>query len=262
MAQIFVLNPKYEAVATGEKPYKASKGFFILQTLFQLVWIVVGIGFFVKITIKPWFYSVHLQEHGVVTQATIVDRLTGKCKDDDGDSHTCYYATYRFEHIEPNGEPREYQNRARISAVESQYMVPETKVNIMYDSVKPTRSWFRDDAPTDFTLLNAVFGSFVSIMFAGVPILMLVGTFKTYSFERKLAKHGQLIRGVVHSCKGETDSDDDFDVTLKYSFWSPDVREITRETTHTANHIDEDTLPSPGTPLAIWYANDRVYDVL
>lgn len=87
------------------------------------------------------------------------------------------------------------------------------------------------------------------------------------SIDHKLEKYGHLIEGEVRSCKGETKHYrytvyTDFQVTLQYSFQSPNGHEITDETTQVANHLDKDTLPSPGTPVAIWYVDDKTYTVL
>ncbi len=102
----------------------------------------------------------------------------------------------------------------------------------------------------------------IFIVWFGFWVWALLGYF---FIERKLEKYGHLIEGEIRSCKSRTLRNRTcfaFEVMLEYSFQSPNGHEITSETTQTANHLDEYTIPSPGTPLAIWYVNDKTYTVL
>jgi hypothetical protein len=69
--------------------------------------------------------------------------------------------------------------------------------------------------------------------------------------------------GETISSKGYTDSDDDYQVTLRYCFQSPTTgKRIECTDQGQRNALKGIPLPEPGTPLAIMYADDHTYRVL
>jgi hypothetical protein len=69
--------------------------------------------------------------------------------------------------------------------------------------------------------------------------------------------------GEAISSKGFVDSDDDYQVTLRYCFQSPITGKRIEGKDHgQRNALKGIDLPEPGTPLAIMYADDRHYRVL
>ncbi len=94
---------------------------------------------------------------------------------------------------------------------------------------------------------------FVLIAFLALLLVAVV-------FEYMIEKRGEYILGQIHTCD-VSGNDGNYWLEIQYSFVTPYGDEITKKTKHSVKHL-EGTVLTPGTPLAIWYANDKTYEVL
>jgi hypothetical protein len=104
------------------------------------------------------------------------------------------------------------------------------------------------------TVFTIIWDLFVfGMVFAGIT---------TYRRGKRLEREGRLIKGSVVSCKGSTDSDEDYTIKLKYTFRSPTGRDIHKQESHIRNDLKKVALPAPGTSVAVLYADDTCYQVM
>lgn len=256
---LFILDPKQRSVAIGGAPYKGQQavaGCASFPLLFLGIGIFVTLFFLLPMTITGWIEYVRLRDAGVTTPATVVDRYISE-----SDDSTSYYIVYEFRHTLPNGEPAVQQDEDSVSSDEYDRLEQGMQIEIIYDPNDPTISdmqppdIFEPVLMTGFTIIWAGFWN-------GMSGFMSYGLLAAAWKERKLTREGQLVHGTLTRITGDTDSDGDFLVDLHYRFVTPHGREINgHERNHTNVHRNT-PLPPAGTPVAIWYADDKNYKVL
>lgn len=114
-----------------------------------------------------------------------------------------------------------------------------------------------DTTPTNVFLL----------IFTGIWVFV-IGGFTTIFFGawrrfERLKRDGKLIYGELIEFKGEKDGDGDYQITLRAKFRSPTTLQwVEGKRFYTCNHHLNTRQPDTGTPLAIFYADDKVWEVL
>lgn len=78
--------------------------------------------------------------------------------------------------------------------------------------------------------------------------------------QTQLTQQGQIIEGRVTSCAAKYDGA--FMVELGYGFQAPDGRKLKGSRTHLRPDLQNATLPTPGAPVAVLYADDSLHQVL
>jgi len=219
--------------------------------LFITPFVLAGL-FILGFAVTNWINTIRLNTGGVTVQGQIVDLDVDY--DSDGDT---YYATYRFSPLDTR---QSYTHRESISSGFYGKLKEGSWVNVTYHRSDPTLSRLADDAGSDMTqnilltVFTLVWNLFVGgLVFAGIT---------TYRRSKRLEREGRLIKGTVVSCKGHTDSDDDYTIKLKYTFRSPTGRAINKQESHIRNDLKKAALPAPGTSVAVLYADDTCYQVM
>ncbi len=257
---LFLLDPKQRSVAIGGAPYKGQSmgvaGCASVPILFLGIGIVVTLFFLLPMTISSWIEYFRLSSAGVTTPATVVDRRIST-----SDDSTSYYITYEFRYVQPNGEPAVQRGEDDVSSGEYERLEPGTQIEIFYDPNDPAISDMQPPNILDPALITGFMIAW-SGLWNGVLGFMSYGVLAAARKERKLARHGQLIHGTLTRISGDTDSDGDFLVDLHYRFVTPQGREINASEKNYVNRLRNTPLPSVGTPVAIWYADDKTYKVL
>ncbi len=83
-----------------------------------------------------------------------------------------------------------------------------------------------------------------------------------FQYEHKLTRDGQLIYGTITHFRSYTDSEGDLMVDAHYQFVTPRGSTFQNEERRVRNDLAGQPLPSVGTPVAIWYADDKTYRIL
>jgi hypothetical protein len=242
---VFLLNPDNERYLSGrsKKPGGPFTGCFVL---FMIPFVFAGL-FIIGWAINEWNDWRILSSSGVTTQGKVIDRRT---ETDEGSRD--YYVTYRFSHNdtiytrEQSVSHKFYDNSWRDSSVTVLYSPDNPQTSRLGDSISP---------PILITLFVMLWNGLVSLfMFIAISEARKA---------RYLARRGQVIYGVIASRRGYEDSDRDFHIEVNYEFVSPQTGGIMREQVdRTRYDLDEYTLPSAGTPVAVLYANDKNFTLL
>jgi len=98
----------------------------------------------------------------------------------------------------------------------------------------------------------------MSIVFLLLVILWVVRRQRPYL----LARGRRLLRGEMVSCAGREDDDGDFKLMIEYRFRSPSGSVIVHRASQIRNDLRRQPLPGAGTPVAIYYRNDRAFRLL
>ncbi len=75
--------------------------------------------------------------------------------------------------------------------------------------------------------------------------------FLTVFFRGLRLRRGHTLPGELIGATGKVDDDSEYQVTVDYRFLSPDGRFLTGTTTRPRNDLKGQSLPTPGTPLAV-----------
>jgi hypothetical protein len=102
----------------------------------------------------------------------------------------------------------------------------------------------------------------IAILYAAAAACFNAALYLPDLIDRILVDRGKLLQGKIIRCWGQLEQPGWFDFNLEYEFSTPDGRVLKRQ--HSDNRVDLEgqTLPQPGTTLAILYVNDWLYRVL
>jgi hypothetical protein len=243
---VFLLNPDNERYLNrrGKKPGGPFTGCFVV---FMIPFVFAGL-FIIGWAINEWHEWQILSRSGVTTQGKVIDRRI-ETDDEDGDS---YYVTYSFMYDdrtytrEQSVSHTVYRETERGGAVTVFYAPDHPNISRLGDSISP---------PILITLFVMLWNGLVSLFM----FIAIAGARKA----RYLARHGQVIYGVITARRGYEDSDRDFHVEISYEFVSPQTAStIKMREDRTRYDLDEDTLPPEGTPVAILYGSDKNFTLL
>lgn len=261
----FVLDPKYQPVADGREPYtfkerKAQQGCMGGFIVLLVVSLLCTFGFITSLLVTTWSEWSQLSSSGLQIQGTVIEKTI----DDNGDS-TTYSVIYRFTHIPPDGDPRDFSDS---DTVDSQF----------YDEAEiggPVTIWYATSDPTvsQIGAPNIWFVLFLTIVLGGGGLLVngaliggIINLRRTLQKGHRLAAPGALlVRGTITSIKGEVD-DDSFKVTVEYAFQSPTTAlTLSGSKLMTRDDLmreDGHHLPPVGTSVVVAYADDRMFEML
>ncbi len=254
---LFLLNPQNRDVATGNAPcpkeYLRNLRVYLNWSFLCLLAFILTCGFlFLDGELYKYF---RLSSAGVTTPATVVDRRIST-----SDDSTSYYITYEFRYVQPNGEPAVQRGEDDVSSGEYERLEPGMQIEVISDPNDPSVSALQ--LPNIFNLVwqapylvSLVLPAFV---FPPLTVFWII----CYIKKRKLARDGQLIYGTITHFRSYTDSDDDFVINMHYQFVTPRGSTFQNEERRVRNDLAGQPLPSVGTPIAIWYADDKTYRIL
>jgi hypothetical protein len=168
-----------------------------------------------------------------------------------------YLVKYRFEVPAANG-PQTFEREASVPEKDYQGLKPGSRVNVVYDQKNPSHSRLECEADSHDPVVVFVGG----YMLSGVSIVGFIAAVVYRKRNRSLCREGQKIDGRVVNCEGTDQEDGGLHLKVKYSFDSPSGREITDTVSASRNDLTKETLPAPGTPLVVFYLNDKVHRLL
>ncbi len=213
---------------------------------FISIFLIVGIGMLIYgvVELKR---DLDLRRDGMVTTGRqVANRIY---EDSEGDS---YYLTYSFV---VNDQP--YQREQSVDWDRYNSFESGAPIEIRYLPNNPSQS--RIEGTGNAALFMLPFGGCWTAF-----VLFFIWGFASQSDKNnRIAQKGTLIEGEIVSIDAREDSDNDYNVTLKYSYISPkDGRVIHKKTKFVANDQKKDGLPLSGTKLAILYVDDKNHAVL
>lgn len=214
--------------------------------LFMVPFMLVGI-FVLGMAFNDFQHYNTLSERGAVGQGEVTDKHISE-----GDDSDSYYIAYRFSHettaytAEDDVDKRFYENVEQGQTVE-----------VLYDPRNPTLSALQgyNENPSGILIFGIVWNAIV------FPAGFLVVWQSMRS--KQLARRGTVINGQLITIKGAKDSDDDYILSIEYSFHAPDTQKLHIERAKgKRNDLKEAKLPQPGTPVAVIYQNPGNFRML
>ncbi len=260
--KVFLFNPenkRYRNYLDGLTPHPVftSCGEICLEgglTLFLIVLILFA-AVVVRGTVVGWVNWFQLLGAGVTTKGTVTNIYFA--------NHIGAYGgfgEYMVEYSFTTQDGITYSGSDVVSWGTYQTAKDKAHITVRYDFNNPSNNRALENAVIPARLIP---GAVVS------PVLVLLcswGARKLFSNRRQLAKFirdGQHVNGEIVSTSDGVDSDGDHYTMFRYSFVSPKSgRRITGETRQYYNDSKDGNVPPPGTPIAIWYLDDKTYAVL
>jgi hypothetical protein len=112
-----------------------------------------------------------------------------------------------------------------------------------------------DDLVRDRLTIGAIG---MTVVFVLLVILWIVRRQRPYL----LARGRRLLRGEMVACSGRADEEGDFKLMIEYRFRTPSGSVLVHRASQIRNDLRRVPLPGPGTPVAIYYRNDRSFRLL
>ena len=251
---VFLIKPKHRDVALGLTRYRLEitqlRGFGIVLFLLFFVWFVT-----LWDTVNSWVAYQALREQQATITAQITDKRISRSEDND-----TYYMDYTFTYPDQNGEPQQYRKEIRVSADKYYQTQMGQKIRVYFVPDDPTIS--QTTPVTIFDILKPTAWFIV----AGI-VFFFMGRFliRRFQIEHRLEQNGQLLQGILLEIKGDEDSDGDYWIKARYRFQSPQGLSLDgtyQNFNSNINRLRDYTLPPAGTPVAVWYADDKTHKML
>jgi hypothetical protein len=221
---------------------------------YLLIGLIVLTVVVVRGTVVEWINWRQVLETGVTTEGTVTKAYIIYIGED-GNTEV-----YNVEYSFAAQDGVTYNGSDTVSWMTYKTARDEKRITVSYASDNPSNNRASENVNYPENLLIGVVQS------AALVLLSSWGTRKLFSSRRRLAKftrYGQHVNGQIVSASGEVDSEGDYMVRFRYSFVSPKSgRRITNETLRMRNDLRDGNVPPPGTPIAIWYLDDKTYEVL
>ncbi len=259
---VFLLKPKHRDVALGLKPYRQEitplETFRIISNAILVLFLLSVWPIMLTSTINSWISYQDLSERQITTTAQVTDKRISSNED-----KNTYYMEYSFTYPDQNGEPQQYRKEVSTSADTFHQTQIGQPITVYFVPDDPTTS-----QATPFTIYNTLLLTAILVgITIGVGIVLFrVRRFliRVFQFEHHLEQNGQLLLGTLLDIEGK-DDESTYAITARYRFQSPQgvtldgkYYENSSDLNRLANHL----LPPAGTPVAVWYANDKTHKIL
>lgn len=253
----FLLNPKHDRFLNGEERKFKDFGCVtsVLLGFMMLIFAVVGIGM-AYAGVNEIITRLRLNQSGVEARAEIIN-LDFTSSTNKGRTTYTYYITYAyFVRTDNPDQPARYTFRQKVSNDTYNSLSDGSKITVRYLPDSPEISRFVDDTEDDGKLF-ALIGSLI----AGGTLVASSFSLRTRARNRRLEHEGQFIAGKITETNGMS-MKSGYQVTLTYTFISPEGSSLTRKESAIRNDLRKKALPAIGTPVAVVYADEKVYRVL
>jgi hypothetical protein len=242
----FLLWPDNRAVLDGKKrlpvTYRpwAAWGWLLLAVV-----AVAGGGVLLAVAVREQRLNERLHKHGISAYATVLEAV--------GEDEPIY-VTYQY--TAKNGQT--YQQQVSASESLARGWMKGRRVSILYDPADPSVSNLDDPHwnPRDDQPLVVVTGGFV---FLG--LLLLAGWVIRFALpRRRLSRVGRLLPGEIKACSKRVA--DAFYLVVDYHFTGPDGTTLEGRCEAQREDLRRSVFPAPGTPVVVFYADERTHSVL
>lgn len=116
-------------------------------------------------------------------------------------------------------------------------------------------------------MVNAYFGlTMITFIFVLGSVYMPIAAIRSFIGTRRynrLLKNGQRLQGEIVTIKGEKrGTEKKFHVEVVYQVVTPEGKTLTGKQSKQRQHLTTDSLPAPGTPVWVLYADDHAHVML
>lgn len=205
-------------------------------------------------SIRDLIRNGQLDRTGITVPATV----TGSEIDTDDDS-TTYYITYQFYATTGQQEGQQFTNTRSVDrAGYNRYGTAGTRIDVRYDPNDPTYSDLAVVNRTGSSVIGIVLGTLFTAVGFGIGWV----TLGQGDRQKKFREKGKILTAKVIEHTSDKDSDGDFRMTLKYQFFAPDGKTITRTETTGDTSWAKKPLLTRGATFEVIYVDDRNFRVL
>jgi hypothetical protein len=248
---VFVLNPRNVAFLDGKERLPRTVRPSGFTYLFVAAGVAVCCAVITPILIADIWKQTRLLAHGVKIDARVV-HLRGQeesADKDGGEPADAFYVTYRFQAGGRAG-PQFYQYETTADEdVHGSLRVGET-ITVIYDPFDPNVSELADkveDKDVSKVFIGTIIGGWLIVFY-----LLLVWWVRVRMTTLRMIRDGCVLNGEVVQCTGAA-YDGDYMITLRYCFARPSGHSIDGEARATRDDLAKMPLPTPGTPLRVFY---------
>ncbi|MBN2305262.1 MAG: DUF3592 domain-containing protein [Anaerolineae bacterium] len=244
---LFLLKESNAAVvAQHTRPRKASpQNRVILIGLAGALLLAVGI--LAGLVLPDWAEWFQLRREGVTIQGEVVSVQA----DPGSDPVVVYWFA-----LAGDLEDDIHTGKQRVTTGALDRLAEDVPVQVRYLPDNPDISRLADEANPDDANRNRL-SMAALLLVGGLFILVAIG-----SMQSNHDRQNRVLKGQVTACSGVIDGDGDFNFKLRYRFRSPSGQVITAQISQIRNDLKDADLPDVGTPVAVYYKNDRSYALL
>lgn len=252
--KVFLVDKKNQEFLQGKrrKPAGISSGGgcgMVGMMLFISMFCAVGIGLIVG-AISAYNNYRDLSNRGVVTNGQYYERYIDR-DSEDGDT---YYVRFAF----VTNDGRQINKQQSVSRSEYDRIEPGMRMEVMYDPQNPGNAVINGTNSSGGYVFLTLFGIFWNLISWTIMLAIVFG----WRRQAALVKRGKVIPGRVIASSGYYDSDNDYNIEIRYSAELPTGGTVEKKYDRLRNDLDEKGLPPIGTPLAVLYLNTRNMDLL
>lgn len=243
---VFVLNRRNTAYVFGRA--RRVGFYYTWWFLLSALAMTLLIAFTLATAFNEWNRVTTLEQSGIRVKAIVSDHRTVSGKS------TSYYLTYRF-----SVRNQQYQREQNVGSGTYNRFPPGAPITISYLASDPSISMLAGDAEDNSDLVS------FTIIFALVDVggLIMAGYLGVRSLRyRRLSRDGKLLRGEVLACTGLRGYKGAYTVSLRYAFRDPGGQNVEKLVKTVRNDLKKKGLPRPGTPVAVMYVDESLYEVL
>ncbi len=247
--RVFLFDPANRRVLKRECQRRAQRRRsaripFVLAAILLVIALVLAVQ--VAPAVRDWY---RLDRSGITVEGTIT------ALDVDGDA---WHMTYRFETAHsPDAAPQ--TNTQRLTRAAYERLAVGQPVTVMYWPDDPALAATGQPDPAhhlrDRQAIAAVVVGLIAVLFAGLGVML--------ARDRRPPHRQHLVPGHIVACEGRLDADGDFKLRVRFRFTSPATgHTITAQKAQIRNDLRQAELPEPGTPVAVYYRDDRAFWLL
>jgi hypothetical protein len=233
----FLLEPKNRRVLEGKpRPHTSERWLPLFLAPFVAMGLLVAWAAIQEVRLWRAFHQDGVDTQGVVTRLW-TDR------DDQGES---FHVAYRYA-VEPSVDCLHTGN-ATIDRKRFEVLQRGEGIPIRYLKTNATRSWVIGEE------------SFGGLLFFAFVWNLLLGLLLRFAAKRPMRlrrlRRGRLCSGELIWATATSDTDGDYCLNIQYRFTSPDGDRVNGAASRIRNDLRNQSLPRPGTPVVVQYADD------
>jgi hypothetical protein len=237
-SETFLLDPKNRRVLEGKRRLFSLD---ILMLPFMVPFVLVGVGM-VGYTIYEGYQKTTFERSGVDVEGVVTRLWVEKGSDSDS-----YHVAYAYG-LDPTDDKT---NTGQSTVDEAAYktLQKDGRISVRYLKTDPSRSII----PGQGTSIGLLLGMTV---FWNLVTGVMSWHIRKMALRQRRLRRGRQLPGEIIGATVMKDSDGDNRLTLDYRFTSPEGRQITASASRTRHDLSGETVPRPGTPVVVQYADD------
>ena len=252
-SHLFLSNSDNRPFIEGKSQRIAGPGRGLLILAFVLLIATIGLAY---LGISDWLTAQELNRRGILTNGTVIDR--SESSDDDGSS---YYVKYHFFPVGSEGVT--FVHEQHVSWDTYTRLQNGSQVSISYLPENPDVNHL-GGADADSTSANS---SLWILLLPGLMLIVAVNMVRRVWRYRRLMREGGVIFGELTRCsseKVEDDSGESYRVAYSYKFPVSHNHDLhsTKYVCMSAYWFARWSAPANGTPVAVLYVNDKLFEML